>query len=381
MIAIETADILFNYCKNIKTMFVNDTARLSYGMQMENSVSEYEKLLEKICQIADSLKILPDLPSSAYKEQDSEFAEKYLSVLNVILFETIKYRKKYCLIRRNDPVPGLASHIITNLGQIAVCLDEGYLPVVDTVNVKNCFTVNNFGKQTQQEAVNIWEAYFKQPFDVYLKDVPIDEDIAVKEGIPAFMPSYNMDCLDNPVLMDYWRRIQRRFMPLTAVVYEAKMPVEGRVLGVLCRGTDYVGLKPYNHPVQPEVSEVLEKAAEVMQRYRLEYCYLATEDQDILESFQKKFGDKLIFTQSLYYKDVSTTLTEENAVSRIDVHEKNMEYLKALYLLSKCNCFLGGRTSGTVAVELLTKGFEYSYIWNKGRYGIDDPLLLQTKLM
>ena len=39
-----------------------------------------------------------------------------------------------------------------------------------------------------------------------------------------------------------------------------KMFVEtDRVLGVLCRGTDYTSRKPKNHPIQPSIDMVVDK--------------------------------------------------------------------------------------------------------------------------
>lgn len=37
-------------------------------------------------------------------------------------------------------------------------------------------------------------------------------------------------------------------------------------------------------------------------------------------------------------------------------------------MLAKSNCFIGGHTSGTVAVFLFSDGFEYDHVFNLGIY-------------
>lgn len=50
----------------------------------------------------------------------------------------------------------------------------------------------------------------------------------------------------------------------------------------------------------------------------------------------------------------------------MDCYHKNMEYLVALLLLGKCDCFLGSRTSGTVAdIMLMIAGRSGKYSYTK----------------
>lgn len=88
------------------------------------------------------------------------------------------------------------------------------------------------------------------------------------------------------------------------------------MVGVLVRETDYVSKRPFNHPVQPDASELIQKA-------------------------------------------------------------KAEEYLIALYLLARCNCLIGGRTSGIVVSYLLADHLEDFFVWNKGKYGIDHEEMVE----
>ena len=107
------------------------------------------------------------------------------------------------------------------------------------------------------------------------------ENCIVKDGIPGFMPYYQMDQLTNPFLVQFWKAAMREYMPFSdtmqQVVEEAYQQYgfkDKRVLGILCRGTDYITLRPHNHPVQPQTEIVIQKAKDMMKDYGCDYCYL-----------------------------------------------------------------------------------------------------------
>lgn len=393
----EMADELFETGKEVKRSFLGVAEASRRGGRIDGTVYvqcvQILKNLNLLYQTIDTggerfdLQ-MEELSNRALRLSDrageDEFVSLFVSVLDAMLMYTIGFCQRYCIIRRNDGVPGLASHIITNLGQIAASLDQGYIPVIDTIGADNILT-----GLSREYAVNAWELYFGQPFIPLSQVDAEDREVKILEGIPGFMPSYDMDCLMNPGLMAFWRGIMKKYMPMSEELYNSvgdcldRLPFGNgeKVLGVLCRGTDYTNIRPFNHPVQPPLKEVLEKAEEFMQYYECDYCYLATEDQEILQAFQNKFKDRLLTTQEIYYRsDLEDTINDANSRRNIDLHQKNMEYLTALSVLSKCRYFIGGRTSGTVVSLLLSEGFAAEYIWDCGRYGIDDALTLQSHI-
>lgn len=383
----EIANELFSAGKEVKQCFLNEMAG-NMEERVETSVySQYMQLLNNLNILYRSLEISGGILEQQIAEllsggEKKEFPDRFTAILDEMLMETIRYRRKYCLIRRNDGVPGIASHIITNLGQIALSLNNGYIPVIDTVNADNVFT--SLSKAYGQ---NAWELYFRQPMGEDLEAGMSGSEVKRLEGIPAFMPNYQMDSLMNPAFMAFWRGMMKTYMPfsdeLTGKIESiaVRLPFGSgkRILGVLCRGTDYTNIRPYNHPVQPSLEVVLAKTDEFMERYQCQYCYLATEDREIRNAFQSRLGDKLLTTQEIYYEsDLKDTINQTNIDCHIDIHEKNMEYLTALALLSRCTCLIGGRTSGTVATLLLSQGFEATYLWDLGRYGVDDAFTLNA---
>lgn len=181
----EIANELFNAGKEIKQCFFNEIALSQTGNTDILSVyPQYMHMLSKLNIMYHSLDTKTDdfdlrisrlensLSHLAPCDAESSFIDEYASILNEMLLNTIKYQNKYCLIRRNDPIPGLASHIITNLGQIVTSLNNGYIPLIDTVNANNVFT-----GLSKNYNINAWELYFKQPLNVFYTDLLPGQEI------------------------------------------------------------------------------------------------------------------------------------------------------------------------------------------------------------
>ena len=396
MTAAEIADELFHCGKQVKQCLLIQAKKCSADFSDEVvDFSEYLKLLEQLQILYHSLGVeLENLDERiqdvmtlgvrlSEKVDTGNFICHYVNLCNDILINTVKFRRKYSVIRRDDRIPGIGSHVITNLGQILFSLDNGYIPVIDTVNSDNIFT-----EISKKHSVNAWELYFRQPM-AGLEEVRHAADIKYLNGIPDFKPDDSMDCLLNTGLMGFWQKIMRKYMRFSP---EMEMYTEQcmqslpfrkgiKIAGVLCRGTDYVNIRPYRHPVQPSIERVISDIEQIMEKQKCDYCYLVTEDQAVLDTLKNRFGHQLLTTQKIYYpSDSSDILTCTNDKMNIDIHQKNLEYLAALTILAKCQVFIGGRTSGTVTSFLLTEGFEQIHIWDEGRYGLNDVYTLASHI-
>ena len=152
-----------------------------------------------------------------------------------------------------------------------------------------------------------------------------------------------------------------------------------RGIGVLCRGTDYVKNRPFQHAVQPSPEKMIQKTLELMEQYKYEYCYLATEDEEVIRKYQEALGDRLLYSQKTYYEGTDNMyLNEANKRWNVNAFRKNEEYLVALLLLARCKCFLTGRTSGAVLTMLYSNSIERFFAWNEGSYGVDDWITLEN---
>ena len=172
-----------------------------------------------------------------------------------------------------------------------------------------------------------------------------------------------------------------RYLRLNATTKEYVLKEEERLgfdskktLGVLIRGTDYIKLKPKNHPRQPSFEEVVRTTRKVIKRFGYTSIYLATEDEDIANRFKKEFPGMILENKrhyldkafakekALLLRDVTLGISNEEEVL-------GLEYLTSLVLLSKCDSLVAGQCGGSVFARYLN-GLEYRCcrIFNKGRY-------------
>lgn len=147
-----------------------------------------------------------------------------------------------------------------------------------------------------------------------------------------------------------------------------------KVIGVCCRGTDFVTLQPLGHPKQPGVEEIIYKVEELMEWGKWEYIYLVTEEKRIVEKFVKMFRERLLLSEGEYYdkfyKDKRVTHISQITFDREDdLYLRGMEYFTKVFILSLCDALVGGNCGATRAAYIMNGGkYSYEYIFDKGLY-------------
>ena len=236
---------------------------------------------------------------------------------------------------------------------LALCLkavSEGYIPRVEILNASG---------------ENIWEKFFEQPYaDLPTQDLEVmDYDEKALEAFPWW------DDIYIPGQRKQYELLYARFARLNAQTHdyakqEAENLLQGRkVLGVLCRGTDYTATRPKEHPVQPEPTQIMERVREVYRQGGYDHIYLATEDGEYDRLFRKEYGDRLLINKRNYYDQV---FSDQNLKRIIHVHFdrkdddylKGLEYISSLQILAHCDGLVAGNCGGTQAAVL----------WNGDRY-------------
>lgn len=277
--------------------------------------------------------------------------------------------KVFYVIRRAPCSLGLFSYVSTVLGHIKYAVDRGYIPVVDMQNYANTYLADaSVGK------VNAWELYFKQPMGYTLEDIKNSKHIILSwaEGTKEY-PYYRM--VVDPKDYHMWYQYAQKYLctsdEITRTLFEEQKRLFGdkRIIGVLCRGTDYINNRPPNHPIQPSVAAVIDKTTTAMQEHNYEYVFLATEDEDIYRQFKKQFKDKLLISKARLYKNTGHKNINDVVFDRKnDPYLRGREYLVTIMLLSRCNYMVAGCVGGTYGAMLLTKGFEGMYVFFEGCY-------------
>lgn len=245
----------------------------------------------------------------------------------------------------------------TVLSQAIEVLYHGYTPYI---------ALNN-----RQEGETNWDTFFRQPFDCQINN---------EWGGVKRIYNYSDMRLDygyyisTPYSFHHYRRWCRIFHTLVKLnqptqnyvdeEYQRLFNPKERVLGVLCRGTDYIGYKGL--PIQPKVDTVIKDVQDWMQKYDYQRIYLATECQSIFDKFDKAFPDLVITNQRTYYD----TIMCENKLPLIgdvsfnranDNYLKGIQYLSSLVLLSRCNALLSGNCGGAL-FTLFYNNMKYEHI-------------------
>lgn len=282
--------------------------------------------------------------------------------------------KQIYVIRRSDANCGLFSYFITVLGHLKTADEKGYVPVVDMQNYENTYLYQNeLGK------INSWEYYFEPVSEVTIEQAYNSKNVILSDsGIPRVIPEGTISSLMNENgVMDAWRMLYKKYIRLKPEV-KAKMDEERsmliqpgeRILGVICRGTDYTNFKPVGHWVQPDASVIIEKAEKCMDEWNCDKIFLATEDTDVYEEFKKAFPGRVIVNSKQWVQyDGKQGINNYGSARDNDKMLQGLEYLTTIYILSKCNCLIGGRAGGTVGAMVMSEGYEKQYFWDLGKYG------------
>lgn len=277
-------------------------------------------------------------------------------------------KNTYYLIRRRSKNVGLFSYVLTALGHIKYAEEHNYVPVVDMLHYESPYL-------DKENPKNVWEYYFEQPRGICLDDLKLKRNIVLSTGeLPVTYPGFDiMQCSNR---LEQWRDLYKRNIRYNDATskflieqYNKYFSSNERVMGVLCRGTDYETTKPKGHPIQPRIEEVLEKVKLEMVNQKCDKVYLATEDKIIYDRFLHQFGEKLIFPEIEFRPYNGEKLITEIEVERKDDKLlKGLEYLMQIDLLSKCNCFIGSGCGGSYGALLMSEGFEWQYFWELGVY-------------
>ena len=250
-------------------------------------------------------------------------------------------------------------------------ISEGYIPIIDLASFPNI--LNNF--QTSFK-INPWEAFFDQPFNFKLKDVlnnakKIKYDECSNNGYKKGEPFFSI--LSNDIIRLYYHNLVNQYIPIKKEIlteankkYKLLFKNSNNILGILIRGTDYIGRK--HHAIPPTPEKVFKDISKLKNKY--DWMFIATEDDIIREKFINKFGKKLKYIK--YKTNINYDYTKKPLLG----FNKNIRgnfsfmriYLINIIILSKCIDIIASRTAGTIIAFVLSKGFRNKIIYNLGAY-------------
>lgn len=245
--------------------------------------------------------------------------------------------------------------IRTILSQTLSVLLQGYTPYIELKNRKNGETN--------------WDTFFMQPFGA-----------SVRNGFSKNGGGYSLEKMPygyyfhTPFIRHHYKRWCRIFKQMVVLNDKTKQYIDDeykriidpsdKILGVLCRGTDYIGHKGL--PVQPSIQNVMSDCKLWMEKYNYKYIYLATESEDIYNQFMIAFPDKVIINQRDYYDKIMTSeklrlIGEVHFERENDNYIRGLQYLSSLVILSRCDALLAGNCGGTL-FSLFYNNMKYEHV-------------------
>ena len=241
-------------------------------------------------------------------------------------------------------------------------LSKGYTPQIDLKDRGDGWTN--------------WSTFFQQPFTIPNNSVYThNNSIAQGPWHPQFYTPYrHLDLRLWCKVYDKLVRLNKETQKYIEDEYKSLFLNNSRHLGVICRGTDYIFLKPKGHPVQPTVGQVIGRAKELMELFRLDKIYLATEELSIFNEFNKVFPGQVIVNKRQYYDVIFNTKSMTHIYQvqfdrENDIYLKGLEYLSSLQLLSRCDVLLGGNCGGACAALYMNNmKYEHVELFNLGLY-------------
>lgn len=258
----------------------------------------------------------------------------------------------YVIRLKKDPI-GLFSVFSQVIGNLIVAERNGYVPVIDMSNYASTF----YPSSHTTVAGNAWERFFKQPTNYRLEDVKGSRNVVYSKmvGVETYT---HWDVLEDN--LDLYREVINKWIVLTDDIRARidtlveKLDINEKTLGVFCRGTDYVSLKPKNHPIQPDISELIKEVHDYVREWDIEKIYFVTEDRNLYDTLEMSSSIVVhgnIKNKIQSYKEGTLLAFNENSDS--EDTDSPLEYLSDVMILSKCGHFLGSLANGSMAAILL----------------------------
>lgn len=226
---------------------------------------------------------------------------------------------------------------------------------------------------------NAWEYFFEQISPYSLDDVYHSRNVIMGAGIDAASLGdvYDKDALEeHRKLSRKYIRMKQDIADICNAKYQELNMEHRKILGVICRGTDFIGVKPQGHSVVPTAQQTIKIITEKEKEWgSFDAIFLATEDAGIFNDMQDYYGEKLLFYQKIRLDNTGgdflcKKIEEISSQNRDGSFKKKLmtEYLVSIWLLSKCDCLIAPVIGSTLGALCIGQGFEYQYFIQMGNY-------------
>lgn len=232
------------------------------------------------------------------------------------------------------------------------------------IDMKNYYT--EYAGLERYGVANVWEDYYEQPSSYTLDEAYQSKNVILskfddeKYNAPFLLKTRSFS---NKWWVATYQKLADMFTFVPGGMLQARVNSEldrlgslEETLGVLARGTDYVSLKLKNHPIPLDTKSLIEECKKRLSNREYKKIYIATEDSDILEEFEKNFGDRLLFSEQMRVKqNINNVIMSIKFDRENDAYLRGLEYCAVIEVLSRCcsllaNCCCYGAL-GAIAIN------------------------------
>ena len=213
-----------------------------------------------------------------------------------------------------------------------------------------------------------------QPMGYTLDEVKKNaKNIVEKVCSPHDKHSPDANIFYSQLSIDFYHKMYKRYMPIKKEIIDEANIIRKKlfgnsknILGVLCRGTDYIREKAKGHYIPQTAEKTIEDVRKMDKKNKYDYFYLATEDNNIRDKFIKELGEKLKIYQN-------TNINYQHGYLGYNKNAQGINYQKtyliSIIILSKCIDIITSMCGGSVGAYVFSEeGFRESIVYNLGKY-------------
>lgn len=272
--------------------------------------------------------------------------------------------KTFYIIWRDYLGSGFFSNFTQVLSHIKAAQSMGMIPIVDMKNFKTLYNE----KEQINGTENAWEYYFKQVSPYDLEEVYQSKRVFFCNGEPpssvVLQDLYKISKESFYGEDSYKTFVEKNIELQESVKKELKKYdhfFEQRILGIHFRGKELNVAQL--HPFGPTVEQMFRYTDEILEKYKIEKIFLATEEKDYLDAFVARYGNKVVYSEAFRVAKVNAyNLKDPRPHHR---YLLGMDALIDSLLLAKCTGLIFGG-SGLSNHSAKIGDHEFTYHINNG---------------
>lgn len=260
------------------------------------------------------------------------------------------YNSRFCVA----PVHNLLANYFYVISHLFYAREKGWIPVVDQQNYPEYNTMDHPVNGT----MNAWEYYWIQPGGVSIEEAYKSQRVVLsrRNFLSQWDLGYDPENYYNKDLVHEFYDLSKTVSlnHITREYIEGKkalLPLGGKVLGVNVRigGHSERALnRADGHPVQPEISDLIQTVKARMSEWNMEYVFLASDNEGSIQAFRDEFKDRLFVVRRMRAEAGKEYIwdREKTMYQKENLFQTSLDYLTEMTLLSSCDALIGSISSG-----------------------------------